>query len=60
MTKTAEQVAEIVAYTVNGLLHEALGKPPCATACTHNIAEGWTALGLSNVVKRAVEKAAPR
>lgn len=40
---------------LNAILHG--DDPPCETACTHVIADGWTALGMANVVGRRVAAA---
>lgn len=42
---------------LNAHLHRD-GVVPCQTACTHDVAPGWTALGVANVIGRLVENSA--
>lgn len=51
---------EALGRAVNGMLHDAMGLPPCDTACTHVIIDTpkqgwWTALGVANCLRRIVD-----
>ena len=51
---------EAVSRVVNGMLHDAMGLPPCETACTHILLSTprqgpWTALGVANCLRRIVD-----
>lgn len=57
MTASAERVHDDLRMVVNLFLHHCFdGDPePCATACTHVVAHGWTALGIANFIARKAE-----
>ena len=48
-------VGQEVRDALNAHLHRD-GVVPCQTACTHDVAPGWTALGVANTVGRLVER----